>query len=66
MARLVTAIEHNHGVTPDQVAVALASRNPIFDSLVVLLFIPLYGCATWKACDEGISADLLPEAILFR
>ena len=50
MARLVTAIEHNHGVTSEQVAIARAARNPIFDSLVMLLFIPLYSCATWKAC----------------
>jgi len=58
MARLVVAIEDDHGVTAEQVAIAAAARNPFFDFLVVLLFLPLWVC-------HRHSLRSLPEAVLF-
>ena len=42
MARLVTTIENNHAVTPEQVAVAREQRNRMFDLAATLSFVPLY------------------------
>jgi hypothetical protein len=50
MDRLVAAIENNHTVTAEQVEVARAGRNPIFDSLVLLLFLPMYTAFAGRAC----------------
>lgn len=50
LAHLVPAIQTAHGVTANEVAVARGARSPAFDSLVVLLFLPLYGSAVTTVC----------------
>lgn len=42
MARLFSAIEHNHGVSSEQVRVARGERSGTFDAAVWLLFLPVY------------------------
>jgi hypothetical protein len=42
LSRMLTAIEHNHDVTSEQVRVARGQRNRTFDVAVSLLFLPLY------------------------
>ena len=42
MARLVSAIQINHGVTPEQVHASRAQRDWRFDLAVAALFFPLY------------------------
>jgi hypothetical protein len=56
MNRLVAAIEDNHAVTVQQVEFARAGRNPIFDSAVLLLFLPMYVVFARPACDLVESA----------
>jgi hypothetical protein len=50
MARLVSAIERNHAVTPDQIAAARGQRNRLFDAAVGLSFLPLYCGGAAIAC----------------
>jgi hypothetical protein len=42
MARLVTTIEANHSVTAAQITAARGERNPMFDAVAALSFVPLY------------------------
>ena len=42
MARLVSAIETNHAVTPDQIAVARGERSPLFDTAAAASFLPVF------------------------
>ena len=48
--RLAVAIEQHHGVTAQQVEIARTGRNPIFDSVVLLLFLPIYVVFAGPAC----------------
>ncbi|HYX81594.1 MAG TPA: hypothetical protein VE714_04330, partial [Gemmatimonadales bacterium] len=50
MARLVAAIETNHAVTAEQVAVARGRRNRTFDTFAALLFVPVYALLAAIAC----------------
>ena len=58
MKRIVAAIEHNHAVTAEQVEFARAGRNPIFDSVVLLLFLPMYVVFARPAC--GLVENAVP------
>jgi hypothetical protein len=42
MARLVSRIQSNHGVTAQQIQVARGQRSPAFDLAATLLFFPFY------------------------
>ena len=50
MNRLVATIETNHAVTVEQVESARAVRNPIFDGVVLLLFLPIYVAFARPVC----------------
>jgi hypothetical protein len=51
LAQLDVAIGNAHRVTAEQIAAARRVRNPVFDLLVLLLFVPLYGLVAKKVCD---------------
>lgn len=57
LARLDAAIESAHAVSVEQIASARRARNPVFDLVVVLLFVPLYGAAAKKVC--GVCRNVL-------
>jgi hypothetical protein len=50
LSRMFRAVEDNHGVTADQVRVARGQRNPVFDTAVALLFVPLYWLGAAAVC----------------
>ncbi len=50
MARLVAAIENNHAVTSEQIAIARGQRNRLFDITAALSFAPLYLFGATVAC----------------
>lgn len=66
-ARLDVVIEDTHGVTAQQVAIARGARNWVFDLLVVLSFLPLYGFALSRVCGRlrnVLRADALAVRVL--
>jgi hypothetical protein len=65
MNRLVVAIEGHHAVTAEQVEVARTGRNPIFDSVVLLLFLPIYVVFAKPAC-RLVENAIPPEARVGR
>jgi hypothetical protein len=50
MARLVSLIEANHGVTAEQVASARGQRSALFDVMTALSFLPVYVWGSLIAC----------------
>ena len=50
LSRMFAAVETTHGVTAHQVRVARGVRNPVFDSAVALLFVPLYAVGAAVVC----------------
>lgn len=50
MASLVTAIENNHAVTPEQIAIARGQRDWVFDAAAALSFVPLFVFAAAVQC----------------
>jgi hypothetical protein len=65
MDRLVVEIESNHTVTAEQVEFARTGRNPLFDSIVVLLFVPTYLFFASLACAR-IGNLLLSESRIVK
>lgn len=68
MARLVALIENNHAVGPEQIAVARGVRNPLFDAVVALSFLPFYCAGAAVICvvlrrrfssDEGLARSIV-------
>ena len=58
MNRLVAAIESTHAVTAEQVEIARAGRSPMFDAIVLLLFVPIYVVFAKPAC--GLIGHAVP------
>lgn len=52
LARLNAAIENIHGVTSLQRTVASRQRNALFDSLVILSFLPVYAVGVRRVCER--------------
>jgi hypothetical protein len=50
MARLVAAIQTNHAVTVQQIAVARGERSRLFDTAVAVSFLPLFVLSAGVAC----------------
>lgn len=48
--RLGAVIENAHAVTAEEVEAARGARNPVFDTIVLLLFAPLYLSAARAVC----------------
>jgi len=67
LARIVSAIERNHGVTSEQVQAARAHRDWRFDLAVAALFLPLYWFGATVVCRglaRRFSADEPPVRIV--
>jgi hypothetical protein len=52
MARLVSAIETNHAVTPGQIAVARGERSLLFDTAAAASFLPLFVLSAIAVCSR--------------
>jgi len=52
LARLDEAIQETHAVSPGQIATARAARNGFFDTMVLLVFSPLYLAAASTVCTK--------------
>ena len=50
LAQMFQAVETTHGVTADEVRLARGERNPVFDTLVALMFLPFYLRAAAAVC----------------